>query len=148
MRVAFLHGGIPSLGHSGSTIAAWTIIEELLSAGHEVTAVLLPEHTLIDETASDRLAALEGLGVAVEVVEVPAAPEVAGPRWRRRLAFARSLALPRDAELFPPVRAAGRVSEALGRALAGCAAAREWDARQAALWWQGVEQGARTSLAT
>ncbi len=39
-------------------------------------------------------------------------------------------------------------AEALGQALAACAAAREWDARQAALWWQGVEQAARTSLAT
>ncbi len=39
-------------------------------------------------------------------------------------------------------------AEALGQALAACAAATEWDARQAALWWQGVEQGARTSLVT
>ena len=39
-------------------------------------------------------------------------------------------------------------AEALGRALAACAAAGEWGARQAALWWPGVEQGARTSPAT
>src|ERR671934_242658 len=34
-------GGIPSLGYSGSTIAAWTMLEELLAGGHDVTAVRL-----------------------------------------------------------------------------------------------------------
>lgn len=39
-------------------------------------------------------------------------------------------------------------AEALGQALAACASASEWDVRQAALWWQEVEQGAETSLVT
>lgn len=39
-------------------------------------------------------------------------------------------------------------AEALGQALAACSAAAEWDGHQAALWWQGVEQGAKTNLET
>lgn len=105
-------GGIPSLGHSGSTIAAWTIIEELLESGHEVTAILLPERSLVDETGPDRLAALERLGVAVRLIEIPGAP-ADDRRWRRRLAFARSLAWPGDDELFPSARAGKAVQDTL-----------------------------------
>jgi len=74
MRVAFAIGGIPSLGHSGSTIASWIIISELLAAGHDVTAVLLPAGYLLDSTAPERFAALERLGATVRVVEVPRGP--------------------------------------------------------------------------
>src|SRR5205823_4403229 len=50
VRAGFVIGGIPSLGHSGSTLASWTIVETLLGAGHEVTAVLCPAGYLLDET--------------------------------------------------------------------------------------------------
>lgn len=115
MQIAFLMGGIPSLGHSGSTIAAWTILGELCEAGHEVTAVLLPEPALVDESAPARLAALERLGVRVMVVELPAA-QGRGGRWRRRMAFARGLAAPRDEELFPAARVRARVRDTLAGA--------------------------------
>ena len=36
MRAGFVIGGIPSLGHSGSTLASWTIVETLLGAGQFV----------------------------------------------------------------------------------------------------------------
>jgi serine/threonine-protein kinase len=39
-------------------------------------------------------------------------------------------------------------AEALGQALAGCAAARDWDARQAARWWQEWKGGTNTPAAT
>ena len=61
MRVAFAIGGIPSLGHSGSTIASWIIISELLAAGHEVEAVLLPAAYLLDDTVAQRFKELERL---------------------------------------------------------------------------------------
>jgi glycosyltransferase involved in cell wall biosynthesis len=115
VRIAFIMGGIPSLGHSGSTLAAWSILEELLSAGHEAHAVLIPETRLLNETASRRLAELEQLGVSVEMLSVPEGALPAG-RWRRRLGFARSLAWPRDEELFPAIRAREAVRAALGAA--------------------------------
>lgn len=112
MRAALVIGGIPSLGHSGSTLASWTILEQLLAAGHEVTAVLLPAAELVDETAPARYEAIERLGATVRVVEIPPAraPE---PRWRARVVLARSLAAPRDDELFPAVRARAGVAAAL-----------------------------------
>ena len=109
MRVGFVIGGIPSLGHSGSTLASWTIVETLLHAGHEVTAVLCPAGYLLDETVPGRLAALERLGADVRVVEVPEA----GPVSRAR--FVRSLVAPTDADLLP----AARVAEGVRRALDG-----------------------------
>jgi glycosyltransferase involved in cell wall biosynthesis len=112
MRIAFVMGGIPSLGHSGSTIAAWAIVEELLAAGHDVTAVLLPEAALVDESTPGRLAALERLGARVTVLDIPPPPSRSG-RWRGRAAFIRSLLAPRDDELFPAVRAAPTAREAL-----------------------------------
>jgi glycosyltransferase involved in cell wall biosynthesis len=93
-------GGIPSLGHSGSTIAAWTILEELRSAGHDATAVLLPAPELLDESVTDRVEAIQDLGVKVRLVEVPPAT---GPP--SRASFVRSLIAPRDEELFPAARA-------------------------------------------
>src|SRR5918912_1384403 len=108
VRAALVIGGIPSLGHSGSTLASWTILEALLGAGHDVTAVLLPAAELVDETAPARYAALERLGATVRVVEVPPAPAPSG-RWRARLGLARSLAAPSDDELFPAVRARAAV---------------------------------------
>src|ERR687888_2009898 len=109
MRVGFVIGGIPSLGHSGSTLASWTIIETLLHAGHEVTAVLCPAGYLLDETVPGRLAALERLGADVRVVEVPEA----GPVSRAR--FVRSLVAPTDADLLP----AARVAEGVRRGVRG-----------------------------
>src|SRR5205807_369047 len=70
MRVGFVIGGIPSLGYSGSTLASWTIVETLLRAGHEVTAVLCPAGYLLDETVPGRLEELERLGADVRIVEV------------------------------------------------------------------------------
>jgi glycosyltransferase involved in cell wall biosynthesis len=113
VRIAFVMGGIPELGHSGSTIAAWAIIEELLSAGHEVTALLLPAPELVDETVATRLDAIRGLGADVRLVEIPAASPPPRGRWRARLAFARSLVGPRDEELFPSARARASVREAV-----------------------------------
>ena len=112
MRVAFVMGGIPSLGYSGSTIAAWTILTELLAAGHEASAVLLPEPALRDEDTAPRLAALERAGLDVHVVDV-AKGALAGGRWRRRFDFARSLAYPRDEELFPATRARPAVASVI-----------------------------------
>src|SRR5919206_3350271 len=109
MRVGFVIGGIPSLGHSGSTLASWTIIETLLRAGHEVTAVLCPAGSLLDETVPGGLAELERLGADVRVVEVPEP----GPVSRAR--FVRSLVTPTDADLLPAVRAADGVRRALER---------------------------------
>jgi glycosyltransferase involved in cell wall biosynthesis len=108
-------GGIPSLGYSGSTLAAWCILEELLGNGHEVEAVLLPEAGLVDQTAPARLAALESRGVRVHMIPVPEATSPAG-RWRRRAGFARSLMWPRDDELFPADRAREAVRAALATA--------------------------------
>ena len=108
MRAGFVIGGIPSLGHSGSTLASWTIVETLLGAGHEVTAVLCPAGYLLDETVPERVAALERLGATVRIVEVP------DPGPASRLRFARSLVAPSDADLLPAVRAAEGVREALG----------------------------------
>jgi glycosyltransferase involved in cell wall biosynthesis len=107
MRVGFVIGGIPSLGHSGSTLASWTIVEALLQAGHDVTAVLCPAGYLLDETVPERLAALERLGADVRVVEVPDP----GPVSRGR--FVRSLVAPTDGDLVPAARAAGGVRQAL-----------------------------------
>src|SRR5919197_3632432 len=107
MRVGFVIGGIPSLGHSGSTLASWTIIETLLRGGHEVTAGLCPAGYLLDETVPGRLAELERLGADVRVVEVPDP----GPVSRGR--FVRSLVAPTDADLLPAARAAAGVRRAL-----------------------------------
>jgi len=92
-------GGIPALGQSGSTIAAWTILAELLAAGHDVTAVLLPAPELLDESVPQQLDAIRRLGVDVRVVEIPPAPPPG------RVGFVRSLVAPRDEELFPTARA-------------------------------------------
>jgi glycosyltransferase involved in cell wall biosynthesis len=119
MRVAFAIGGIPSLGHSGSTIASWIIISELLAAGHDVTAVLLPAGYLLDSTAPERFAALERLGATVRVVEVP--PPAPRGRWRARAAFARSIVHPRNDELLPSLHAADGVRRALAGSDAGMA---------------------------
>jgi glycosyltransferase involved in cell wall biosynthesis len=99
VRIAFVIGGIPSLGHSGSTIAAWTILEELVAAGHDVTAILLPAPELLDESVTPRLEEIRRLGVDVRIVDIPPA------RPLRRPAFVRSLIAPRDEELFPAARA-------------------------------------------
>ena len=115
MQVGFVMGGIPSLGHSGSTLASWTIVEQLLAAGHSVTAVLLPEAALVDETAPARLAALEHLGAIVRVIDVPVPEKVS------RLRFARSLLAPSDADLLPATRASDAVRGALGEADVGLA---------------------------
>ena len=119
MRVAFAIGGIPSLGHSGSTIASWIIVSELLAAGHDVTAVLLPAGYLLDATAPERFEALERLGATVRVVDVP--PPAPAGRWRSRVAFARSIVHPRNDELLPSVRAADGVRRALEGSDAGIA---------------------------
>src|SRR5437763_8353762 len=115
MRVGFVIGGIPSLGHSGSTLASWTIVEALLRAGHDVTAVLCPAGYLLDESVPERVAALEQLGADVRVVEVPDP----GPVSRAR--FARSLVAPTDADLLPAARAADAVRAALGEIDVGMA---------------------------
>jgi len=120
VRVAFAIGGIPSLGHSGSTIASWIIISELLAAGHEVTAVLLPAAYLLDDSAPKRFEELERLGATVRVVDVPP-PATPGSRWRARAAFVRSVARPDDEALFPSVRAQADVEAALAGADAGLA---------------------------
>jgi len=120
VRAAFVIGGIPSLGHSGSTLASWTIIEALLQAGHDVTAVLCPAGYLLDETVPARLEALERLGADVRLVEVPAVPEPSS-RWRARAHFARALVAPGDADLFPAVLAADGVQAAIGDADVGMA---------------------------
>ena len=110
MRVAFVMGGIPGLGHSGSTIAGWTILEELHAAGHDVTAVLLPAPELLDESVPPRLEAIRKLGVDVRLVEIPPGEEPS------RAAYLRSLLAPRDDELFPAARARPQVREALAGA--------------------------------
>jgi glycosyltransferase involved in cell wall biosynthesis len=115
VRAGFVIGGIPSLGHSGSTLASWTIVESLLGAGHDVTAVLCPAGYLLDETVPERIAALERLGADVRVVEVPDP----GPVSRAR--FARSLLAPSDADLLPATRAADGVRAALGEIDVGMA---------------------------
>ncbi len=92
-------GGIPSLGHSGSTIAAWTILEEIRAAGHGVTAILLPAPELLDESVPPRLEAIRQLGVDVRLFDIPPAPRLG------RAGFLRSLVAPRDDELFPAARA-------------------------------------------
>src|SRR5437870_7086180 len=115
VHVGFVIGGIPSLGHSGSTLASWTILETLLGAGHEVTAVLCPAGYLLDETVPERLAALERLGATVRVVDVPDP----GPVSRSR--FVRSLLAPADADLLPAARVADGVAAALGQIDAGVA---------------------------
>src|ERR687886_790812 len=107
MRVGFVIGGIPSLGHSGSTLASWTIVETLLRAGHQVTAVLCPAGYLLDESVPERIAALERLGADVRVVEVPEPAPVSRAR------FVRSLVAPSDADLLPAARAADNVRRAL-----------------------------------
>lgn len=101
-------GGIPALGNSGSTIAAWTILEELLGGGHEVTAVLLPAPELLGEAVAGQLDAIRELGVEVRLVEIPRATAPAS-----RAVFVRSLVAPRDEELFPAARARAQVRVAL-----------------------------------
>jgi glycosyltransferase involved in cell wall biosynthesis len=115
MRVGFVIGGIPSLGHSGSTLASWTILETLVGAGHEVTAVLCPAGYLLDDTVPGRVDALERLGADVRLVEVP------DPGAVSRLRFARSLVAPSDADLLPAARAAEGVRAALGEIDVGMA---------------------------
>ena len=101
-------GGIPALGHSGSTIAAWTILEELRSTGHDATAVLLPAPDLLDASVSQQVEAIERLGVEVRLIEVPPAGAASS-----RAGFLRSLLAPRDEELFPAARARATVRDAL-----------------------------------
>jgi glycosyltransferase involved in cell wall biosynthesis len=120
VRIAFVIGGIPSLGHSGSTIASWIIISKLLEDGHDVTAVLLPAPYLLDGTAEERFAELERSGAKVRVIDVPP-PAPAGSRWRGRASFARSIVRPRDEELLPAVRVRDDVRAALGDSDAGLA---------------------------
>jgi glycosyltransferase involved in cell wall biosynthesis len=115
MRAGFVIGGIPSLGHSGSTLASWTIVKSLLQAGHDVTVALCPAPYLFDETVPERIAALERLGAEVRVVEVPDP----GPLSRSR--FVRSLVAPSDADLLPAARAASGVRSALGEIDTGMA---------------------------
>ena len=125
MKLAVLHGGIPSLGHSGSTIAAWTIVEQLVNAGHEVRVIALPAPELYDDTVPARFAALERLTGDLRVIEIPPAREARHGRWRRRAGFARTLARPRDDELFPAIRAQAAVADALKGIDAGIAFAFE-----------------------
>jgi hypothetical protein len=120
VRVGFAIGGVPSLGHSGSTIASWIIISELLAAGHDVTAVLLPAAYLLDDTVSARFEGLEQLGATVRVIDVPA-PPLPGSRWRARASFMRSVVRPDDEALFPSVRARTDVEAALADADVGLA---------------------------
>jgi len=115
VRVALVFGGIPGLGYSGSTMAAWTIVEQLLAHEHDVLALLLPDAGLLDDSVPGRIAALEELGANVRTVAVPA-PQLHRHRWRRRLDYARSIALPRTEELFPARRAAPEVRAALADA--------------------------------
>jgi glycosyltransferase involved in cell wall biosynthesis len=119
MRVAFVMGGIPSLGHSGSTLASWAIVGDLLAAGHDVTAILVPDASLLDETVPARIAQLERLGVKVRVVEVPAVARRG--RWHARIDYARSLSAPHTDELFPAARAAEAVGAAIADADVGVA---------------------------
>jgi glycosyltransferase involved in cell wall biosynthesis len=130
VRIAFVMGGIPSLGRSGSTIAGWTILEQLLAAGHEVTAVLLPEASLVDETAPERFEAIERLGASVRLVETPQTA-VPRPRWRRRLQLVRSLVWPRGDELFPALGASAAIRGELQRARAEAAIAFGFEAAAA-----------------
>jgi glycosyltransferase involved in cell wall biosynthesis len=136
MRVALVFGGIPGLGHSGSTMAAWTLVEEFLAHGHEVVAVLLPDAGLLDESVPARIVALEELGATVRTIAVPDA-QLRQRRWERRLDYARSIALPRTEELFPARRAAPQVHAALAeiRIEAGIAFGLEAIAASA---WSGV----------
>ena len=120
MRVAFAIGGIPSLGHSGSTIASWIIISELLAAGHDVTAVLLPAAYLLDGTSPKRFEELERLGATVRVIDVPP-PPAPSSRWRARASFVRSVVRPDDGALFPSMRARAAVDAALAGADTGLA---------------------------
>jgi glycosyltransferase involved in cell wall biosynthesis len=120
VRVAFAIGGIPGLGHSGSTIASWIIISELLAAGHDVTAVLLPAAYLLDDTAPKRFEELERLGATVRVIDVPPQPAPSS-RWRARASFVRSLVRPGDEDLFPSLRARADVEAALDDTDAGLA---------------------------
>jgi glycosyltransferase involved in cell wall biosynthesis len=110
MRAALVMGGIPSLGHSGSTLAAWALLEELLAASHQVTAVLLPAPELLDESVPPRLEAIRQLGVDVRLVEIPPGSRPS------RADVVRSLVIPRDDELFPAARARPRVRKALSGA--------------------------------
>jgi hypothetical protein len=120
VRVAFAIGGIPSLGQSGSTIASWIIVSELLAAGHDVTAVLLPAAYLLDDTAPKRFEELERLGATVRVIDVPPQPAPSS-RWRARASFVRSLVRPGDEDLFPSLRARADVEAALDDTDAGLA---------------------------
>jgi glycosyltransferase involved in cell wall biosynthesis len=116
MRTAFVMGGIPSLGHSGSTIAGWGILEELRGAGHDVTALLLPAPELLDDSVPARLAALARLGVEARLIEIPPAPPSPPGRWRARATLVRSLVAPNDDELFPASRARPQVREGIAGA--------------------------------
>jgi glycosyltransferase involved in cell wall biosynthesis len=120
VRVAFVIGGIPSLGHSGSTIASWIIISKLLEAGHDVTAVLLPAPYLLDASAKERFAELERLGATVRVIDVPQPPS-ARSKWQDRASFVRSIARPRDEELLPAVHARAKVNAAIADSHVGLA---------------------------
>ena len=121
MNVAFAIGGIPGPGHSGSTIAAWAIIEELLDGGHHVRVIALPAPELYDETVPERFAALERLTGDLRVIEIPPPSALRGGRWRRRATHVRTLFRPRDDELFPAVRARDAVAAALDGVDAGIA---------------------------
>jgi glycosyltransferase involved in cell wall biosynthesis len=120
VRVAFVIGGIPALGHSGSTIASWIIISKLLEAGHHVTAVLLPAPYLLDASAEERFAELERLGATVRVIDVPQPPS-GRSKWQDRASFVRSIARPRDEELLPAARARDKVHAAIADSHVGLA---------------------------
>ena len=114
MRVATVFAGVPNPWQGGGPLTHWATIGALLDAGHEVLFVSLPWED--DPRAEERLAALRALGAETAAVAPVSDGSTPEGRWRRRLAYGRSVAWPDDETLFPTLAYAEPLARVLAEA--------------------------------
>ncbi len=123
MRVALLVSGIPNATSAGGALTTWTVAADLLSRGHEVTAVCLVDPAYADPagvTLAQRQADLEALGAEVTTVETESRANQAG-RLRRLLA-------PTPEDVFPTLLEQPRFQAAVAAARPDVAFVYHWEA--------------------
>lgn len=104
LHVGFVYVGVPSTGHGGASLMAFTVVSALLQAGHAVTALALTEHSHLDWEQS--ITRLTELGAGIRHIRQPLPERRPISRLRRRAAYARELVWPTDEALFPWTRQA------------------------------------------
>lgn len=111
---AIVAGGVPNPTTGGGALTQWTVIRQLVEAGHEVTVYALVEPGFVDwtgTTAEERLGRLEALGARVEPLAATLDPIPRGSGAMRL----RRLWRPRPEELYPDLRHADAVRARIER---------------------------------